>query len=82
MLTARDVYRLTTWQWLPRGQDEVFAFFDRNVHRVRDLLAAVKPARGVGVDFSPAMVEAARARHPACKAGCQSIRIPRSTAPT
>lgn len=27
MLTARDVYRLTTWQWLPRGQDEVFAFF-------------------------------------------------------
>ncbi len=27
MLTARDVYHLTTWQWLPRGQDEVFAFF-------------------------------------------------------
>jgi SAM-dependent methyltransferase len=29
-----------------------------------DLLAAVKPARGVGVDFSPAMIALARARHP------------------
>jgi SAM-dependent methyltransferase len=29
-----------------------------------DLLAAVKPARGVGVDFSPAMVRLARERHP------------------
>jgi SAM-dependent methyltransferase len=29
-----------------------------------DLLAAVKPARGVGVDFSPAMIARARARHP------------------
>ena len=29
-----------------------------------DTLAAVKPARGVGVDFSPAMVELAKARHP------------------
>ena len=29
-----------------------------------DLLAAVKPAHGVGVDFSPAMVELARKRHP------------------
>lgn len=29
-----------------------------------DLLAAVKPARGVGVDFSPQMVEQARQRHP------------------
>ncbi len=29
-----------------------------------DLLAAVKPARGVGVDFSPAMVDLARQRHP------------------
>jgi len=29
-----------------------------------DLLAAVKPARGLGVDFSPAMVEHARRRHP------------------
>jgi ligand-binding SRPBCC domain-containing protein len=23
----RDVYTLSTWQWLPRAQDEVFAFF-------------------------------------------------------
>ena len=29
-----------------------------------DLLAAVKPARGVGVDFSPAMIALARERHP------------------
>ena len=28
-----------------------------------DLLAAVKPARGVGVDFSPSVVEMARERH-------------------
>jgi SAM-dependent methyltransferase len=31
---------------------------------VGDLLAAVKPARGVGIDFSPAMIGAARQRHP------------------
>ncbi len=29
-----------------------------------DLLAAVKPARGVGVDFSPEMIVLARQRHP------------------
>lgn len=29
-----------------------------------DLLAAVEPARGVGVDFSPAMLDHARRRHP------------------
>lgn len=29
-----------------------------------DLLATVKPSRGVGVDFSPAMVSLARQRHP------------------
>jgi len=29
-----------------------------------DLLAAVKPARGVGIDFSPAMIALARKRHP------------------
>src|SRR5262245_58548346 len=29
-----------------------------------DLLAAVKPARGLGIDFSPAMLELARKRHP------------------
>jgi len=29
-----------------------------------DLLVAVKPARGVGVDFSPKMIELARERHP------------------
>ncbi len=31
---------------------------------VGDLLAAVEPACGVGIDFSPAMVQAARERHP------------------
>src|SRR5258707_13383918 len=29
-----------------------------------DLLAAVKPAHGVGIDFSPEMIKLARARHP------------------
>ena len=29
-----------------------------------DLLAAIKPLRGVGVDFSPKMIELARKRHP------------------
>lgn len=29
-----------------------------------DLLAALKPSRGVGIDISPAMVELARRRHP------------------
>src|SRR6266496_1141468 len=29
-----------------------------------DLLAATQPARGVGVDFSPAIIELARQRHP------------------
>src|SRR6266568_2065438 len=29
-----------------------------------DLLAALEPSRGVGVDFSPRMVEIARAKHP------------------
>ena len=29
-----------------------------------DLLAAMKPARGVGIDFAPSMIERARARHP------------------
>jgi SAM-dependent methyltransferase len=31
---------------------------------IGDLLAAVNPARGVGVDFSPAMVSLAQQRHP------------------
>jgi SAM-dependent methyltransferase len=31
---------------------------------IGDLLSAVKPAHGVGVDFSPAMVALARQRHP------------------
>src|SRR5215203_4445101 len=30
-----------------------------------DLLASVRPARGVGVDFSPRMIDLARQRHPA-----------------
>jgi ubiquinone/menaquinone biosynthesis C-methylase UbiE len=32
---------------------------------IGDLLAALKPARGVGIDFSEKMVEIARGRHPA-----------------
>src|SRR5271170_7258548 len=29
-----------------------------------DLLATLKPARGVGIDFSPAIIELAQKRHP------------------
>ena len=29
-----------------------------------DLLAALRPSRGVGIDFSPAMIERAQGRHP------------------
>jgi SAM-dependent methyltransferase len=32
-----------------------------------DLLAAVQPGEGVGVDISPRMIERARARHPNCR---------------
>ena len=31
---------------------------------IGDLLAALKPSQGVGVDFSPGMIEQARGRHP------------------
>ncbi len=31
---------------------------------IGDLLAALEPARGLGVDFSPAMIDEARRRHP------------------
>ena len=31
---------------------------------IGDLLAAVQPARGLGIDFSPKMIELARQRHP------------------
>jgi SAM-dependent methyltransferase len=36
-----------------------------------DLLAALEPARGVGIDFSPAMVELGSARHPELTFLCQ-----------
>jgi SAM-dependent methyltransferase len=36
-----------------------------------DLLAAVRPAAGVGIDFSPAMIEEARVRHPQLAFECQ-----------
>jgi SAM-dependent methyltransferase len=45
--------------WIPPGQRvlEVGCGYG-------DLLAALKPARGVGVDFSPEMIRYARERHP------------------
>src|ERR1022692_655618 len=45
--------------WVPPGQRVLEAGCG-----LGDLLAAVKPARGVGVDFSLAMIELARERHP------------------
>ena len=36
-----------------------------------DLLAALRPARGVGIDFSKAMVELGRARHPGLTFLCE-----------
>jgi SAM-dependent methyltransferase len=36
-----------------------------------DLLAALRPARGVGFDFSPAMIELASRRHPELTFRCQ-----------
>ncbi len=38
-----------------------------------DLLAAVKPSRGLGVDFAPAMIEQGRQRHPDLHFLCADI---------
>lgn len=43
-----------------------------------DLLAAVKPSYGVGLDFSPAMIEVARQRNPHLKFRVADIEDPRS----
>jgi SAM-dependent methyltransferase len=50
-----DVYRFL----VPAGQSILELGCGRG-----DLLAALKPAAGVGVDFSPEMIAQARARHP------------------
>jgi len=54
-----------------RRVEQLYAYFVAPGQRVieigsgdGDLLASVRPSRGVGVDFSPAMVETARVRHP------------------
>lgn len=54
-----------------RRLEEVFRFLVAPGQRVLevgcgcgDLLAALQPAEGVGLDFSPAMIAAARQRHP------------------
>jgi len=51
----RDIYRFL----VPPGQHILEIGCGRG-----DLLAALKPARGVGVDFSPEMISRARARYP------------------
>jgi len=58
-------------RWYPQLLARYFAFLVPPGARVLeigcglgDLLAAVRPARGVGVDFSPKAIELARARHP------------------
>lgn len=71
-----DSVARSTWKGLGgyyhRRIAEIYAFLIAPGQRVLevgcaegDLLAAVRPSTGVGVDFSPAMVEKARARHPA-----------------
>src|SRR5439155_6002234 len=50
-----EVYRFI----IPRGQRVLELGCGRG-----DLLAALEPSRGVGVDFSPEMLAQARARHP------------------
>jgi len=58
-------------RWYHRLLERYYAFYIPPGQRVLevgcglgDLLAAVKPARGLGVDFSEATVELARIRHP------------------
>jgi ubiquinone/menaquinone biosynthesis C-methylase UbiE len=58
-------------RWYPQLLAQYFAFLVPPGARVLeigcglgDLLAAVRPSRGVGVDFSPKTIELARARHP------------------
>src|SRR5664280_271106 len=44
-----------------------------------DLLAALSPSKGVGVDFSPEMIQRARMRHPGItfvEADCHNLQIP------
>jgi len=57
--------------WYHRRLSEVYRFLVHPGQRVLeigcgegDLLAALQPERGVGVDFSPQMIRRARARHP------------------
>jgi SAM-dependent methyltransferase len=60
--TSRHYQQLLRKQyafWVPPGQRVLEVGCG-----LGDLLAAVKPARGVGVDFSPAMIALARQRHP------------------
>ena len=66
---------LRRWEWVRRGYQrrlrQIYSFMIPPGMRVLelgcgsgDLLASVKPARGVGVDFSAAALEQARQRHP------------------
>lgn len=54
-----DLVRSTARSLVPAGQEVLEIGSGRG-----DLLAALEPSRGVGLDVSPAMVEAARKRHP------------------
>lgn len=67
--------KLDTWRgmgkWYHRRLHEIYRFhISPNQHVLElgcatgDLLAAVQPARGVGVDFSEEMIRRARAKHP------------------
>ncbi|MBL8698898.1 MAG: glycosyltransferase [Alphaproteobacteria bacterium] len=43
---------------------------------IGDLVAALRPARGVGIDISPRMIDIARARHPGLEFHCGDVADP------
>jgi len=66
----RDSWR-SAGRWYHRRLQETYAYLippGQNVVEIgcgtADLLAALKPSHGVGIDFSPEMVKRAREKHP------------------
>ena len=77
ILAHSEKYAATRSEWRDRaaffhGEDEAYLRFlippAASVLEIGcgtgDTLASLRPLRGVGLDFSPAMIDAARKRHP------------------